>query len=440
MKSEVTIVGAGLAGSLMAIYLAKRGYGVHVYERRPDMRKGSAERGRSINLALTTRGLHALQEVGLADRLLKEFAIPVKGRLIHAVDGTTTFQSYGRHPDEVNYSVSRAELNIALMNAAQSLPGVKFDFEHRCIGLDAETGALEFERRHATSLKLPTEVIIGADGAFSAVRQQLQKLDRFDFHQEYLDWGFKELTIPASASGRFALEAHALHIWPRHDYMMIALPNLDGSFTCTLFLPFEGPHSFGAFNSPAEITEFFQSTFPDALPLMPTLTDDFQRHPVSSLVSIRCAPWHVGSRVVLIGDACHAVVPFYGQGMNASFEDCSVLNACIGTHVPNWAAVFNRFYDLRKRNTDALADLSRQNFVEMRSKVASPLFLLRKRVEKFLNRLFPNTFIPLYNMVTHTLIPYADALERAQRQDQWIARGLIGLLVLTWLALSILGY
>lgn len=435
----ITIVGAGLGGSLMAMYLAREGYPVTVYERRSDMRKGPMERGRSINLALSARGLHALEEVGMASAVVNEMAIPMKGRLIHAVDGTLTFQQYGRHAEEVNYSVSRTGLNIALINAAERLPNVKFHFNRRCLGLNPDAGHLTLASDdHTAPTDIAANVVIGADGAFSAVRQQLQKRDRFDFQQEYLDWGYKELTIPAGPGGSFQIEQHALHIWPRHDYMLIALPNLDGSFTCTLFFPFEGPDSFASVRTESEITAFFQRVFPDAVPLMPHLVDDYLHNPSSSLVTIRCFPWHVDGRVALLGDACHAVVPFYGQGMNASFEDCSVLHHCLKRHRGDFSRAFQDYETLRKRNADALGDLSKQNFVEMRSKVASKTFLLRKRVEKWLNHLFPDRFIPLYNMVTHTLIPYADALARARRQDRWLdLAGYGALAFLAWFLLQL---
>jgi kynurenine 3-monooxygenase len=431
----ITIVGSGLAGALLACYLGKTGRRVDLYEKRPDPRSAHAEHGRSINLALSTRGLHALMEVGLAGAV-KEQAIPMRGRIIHHPDGTLTFQPYGKDETEVLYSVSRSGLNRQLVEAAARYPSVRMFFEHRCTGADFDAGRLEFARGpQGESVHHSAEVTIGADGAFSAVRQAMQKRDRFDYSQEYLDHGYKELTIPAGPAGGFRIEKHALHIWPRGHFMMIALPNADGSFTCTLFWPFEGPDSFAALVSEKDILAFFQREFPDAVSLIPDLAQEFRHNPTGALVTIRCRPWHVGGRAVLVGDACHAVVPFLGQGMNAAFEDCSVLMRCLEEHSDDLVTAFARYEAERKPHLDTLADLCVENFIEMRDRVGSRLFVWKKRLSVLLHALFPRWYLPLYTMVEFTRIGYADAVRRARRQ-RWVVAS-IALTLLAWLVLLI---
>ncbi len=337
-QPTVTIVGAGLAGTLLACALARAGYRVDLHEKRPDPRRREQEHGRSINLALSVRGIHALREVGLAQEVLKS-SILMRGRMIHAPSGELTFQPYGKDDSQALHSVSRAGLNLLLVEAAARNPLIRLFFEHKCTGVDPHAGTLEFLDSAAQStIHVPAELIVGADGAYSAVRGQLQKQERFNYRQDYLGHGYKELTIPAGPGGSYRLEKHALHIWPRGDFMMIALPNQDGSFTCTLFWPFEGPNSFAALQTEDAIQAYFQEQFPDVVPLIPTLARDFLDNPTSPLVTIRCQPWHWGERVVLLGDACHAVVPFLGQGMNAAFEDCTVLAECLARHTDRRAA------------------------------------------------------------------------------------------------------
>jgi len=408
-----TIVGSGLAGTLMACYLAKAGHRVDLYEKRPDPRRQDQERGRSINLALSVRGIHALREVGVAEEVLQA-SILMRGRMIHAVDGSLTFQPYGKDDTEALHSVSRAGLNLLLVNAAARYESVRLMFSHKCTGFDPQSGLLEF----ADDNKVAAEVVIGADGAFSAVRAQLQRVDRFNYTQDYLSHGYKELTIPAGPNGTFRLEKNALHIWPRGSFMMIALPNVDGSFTSTLFWPFEGPNSFSALTSEIAVVAYFQEQFPDVVPLIPTLAVDFLHNPTGSLVTIRCQPWHVGGRVVLLGDACHAVVPFLGQGMNAAFEDCTVLNQCLAEQAADLERAFATYETQRKENVDTLADLCIENFLEMRDRVGSRFFVLRKKLAIVLHRLFPRRYLPLYTMIEFTRIPYAAALRRARRQDR----------------------
>ncbi len=419
-KPFATIVGSGLAGTLLACLLGRDGRRVDLYEKRPDPRVHGQEAGRSINLALSVRGLHALEQVGLADRVVQS-SILMRGRMIHSRDGSLAFQPYGKNDREALHSVSRAGLNLQLVESAAELPGVRMHFAHRCVGWDAATGDLEFLARGSDQpLRVSSAFTIGADGAYSAIRAQMQKLDRFDYSQDYLSHGYKELTIPPGPGGAFQMEPHALHIWPRGHFMMIALPNRDGSFTCTLFWPFEGPNSFAALRTENEVEAYFRDQFPDAVPLIPTLGRDFLANPIGSLVTIRCRPWHVGDRAVLVGDACHAVVPFLGQGMNAAFEDCMVLSECLRRHGDR-ARALNEYERMRKEHTDALADMCVDNFIEMRDRVGSWLFRLRKRVQIALNAIFPRWYLPLYTMIEFTRIPYAEARRRARRQD-WIVR------------------
>jgi kynurenine 3-monooxygenase len=416
MSKDIAIVGAGLVGSLMSIYLAKRGYKVSVFERRPDMRKGGPEVGRSINLALSTRGIRALDEVGLAEQI-KTVAIPMHGRMMHDVQGKLTFQPYGKEGQFIN-SVSRSNLNIVLMDAAEK-NGVTFHFNRRCTNIN-------FDKTELTTIDITSgnssadtfDLIIGADGAFSSVRWAMQMTDRFNFSQHYIEHGYKELHIPAGANGNFQLEKNALHIWPRESFMMIALPNPDGSFTCTLFFPFEGNPSFQTLQSTDAVKTFFETTFPDAAALIPDLLNDYQRNPTSSLVTVKCFPW-VKNKTFLIGDAAHGIVPFYGQGMNAGFEDCRILNELLETEKDNWDSVLPAYQLSRKENTDAISQLALDNFIEMRDLVADAEFLLRKKIEARLHQLYPDRWIPLYSMVTfYDDIPYATAYKTGIKQKK----------------------
>ncbi len=428
MPRTFTIFGAGLSGALMAVYLARRGHRVELFERRPDPRSAATERGRSINLALSTRGIEALRGVGLADEVLAS-AIPMRGRMIHPRRGETAFQPYSKGAALAINSVSRSGLNELLLNAAQREPGVTIRFNHRCIGMDLDTGRAEvLDGATGRTLSVETDTVIAADGAFSAVRGAMQKRDRFDCSQSYLEHGYKELTIPAGPGGTHRIDRHALHIWPRGTFMMIALPNLDGSFTCTLFWPYSGPNSFSAMPSGRDAMAFFEREFPDAVPLIPNLVDDWEHNPTASLVTIRCAPWNSGSRAVLLGDAAHAVVPFYGQGMNASFEDCATLARCIGESPSDLGAAYARYAAERKPNADALSELAVENFIEMRDKAGSAAFRRKKALEHFLEDTFPRWYTSLYHMVTFTTIPYAQARAKAAQQDRTIRRATWGLL------------
>lgn len=433
---SITIVGAGLGGALMAVFLGRAGHRVRVYDRRPDPRKGGLGRGRSINLAISTRGLEALEHVGL-DKKLLEVAIPMRGRMVHALDGGLTFQPYGHEAQHVIHSVSRGGLNRLLVEAAEAMPNVEVRFGRRCVDVDLETAACVFsDIDTGASDSVAADLVIGADGAFSEVRQAMQQTDRFEYAQTYLEHGYKELTIPAAERGGFRMEPNALHIWPRGGFMMIALPNVDGSYTCTCFWPFAGDNSFAALATREEVRAYFSKTFPDAVPLMPSLEEDFLLNAVGSLVTVRCAPWRFKDRVALLGDAAHAVVPFYGQGANAAFEDCLVLDECLREFSGDIADALATYERRRKRHADALADLAIGNFLEMRDKTASKTFLLGKKVEKVLAKLFPGRFVPLYYMVSFSRTPYADAVHRARAQWRMVfaAAGVALLAVLVVLA------
>lgn len=429
-RETILVSGAGLGGSLMAVYLARAGFDVRVYERRDDPRGAAGGRGRSINLAISTRGIAALAGVGLDGDALAE-AVPMRGRMIHDPEGRTRFQPYGTRQEHAINSVSRLGLNIALIDAAEREPNVEIFFGQRTLDVDLDGPRLFLEE---TGSGRRSEVegtrVVGADGAFSAVRGRMQRLERFDYRQDYLRHGYKELIIPAGADGGYQLEPNALHIWPRGGHMMIALPNEDGSFTCTLFRPFEGENGFDALADGDAVIDRFRRDFPDAVPLMPQLAEEFLDNPVGSLVTVRCRPWHHRDRVVLLGDACHAVVPFYGQGANAAFEDCLVLDECIRAHAPDWGAAFAAYDRQRRDHVNVLADLAIANFLEMRDHVASRAFLAKKQTEKLLHRAVPNWFVPLYSMVTFSRTPYGEATERARRQWAVVRWTLLLLLLL----------
>jgi kynurenine 3-monooxygenase len=434
------VTGAGLGGALMAGYLARAGHTVEIYERRDDPRGAGKAEGRSINLAISTRGIHALAGLGLDTRILEQ-AVPMRGRMMHGLDGSVTFQRYGTEEHHTINSVSRAGLNRALIEAAAEQPGVELFFGRKCAGADLDGGKLFLEdTRTGERTVAEGDVIVGADGAFSGVRRAFMRLDRFDYRQDYLEHGYKELTIPPDPDGGFRMERNALHIWPRGGYMMIALPNRDGSFTCTLFWPYEGPNSFAEITNQEKLLRFFRKSFPDAVPDMPDLAKEFFANPTGSLVTVRCSPWFYRDRAVLLGDACHAVVPFYGQGANASFEDCVVLDECLRDHGDDLETAFAEYHRQRKVNVDALADLALGNFIEMRDHVASRGFLLKKKLGQTLHRLMPRGYLPMYSMVTFSRIPYAEAVARNRRQNRrlaWTGTAILALvLILILVALA----
>ena len=410
---KIVVVGAGLVGSLLAALLAKRGHRVEVYEKRPDPRAGGVIGGRSINLALSDRGWRALELIG-ADKAVREIALPMKQRIMHGKDGTLTYQPYGKDGQAI-YSVSRAILNQTLMGIADSYQNVEFYFGKACQTVDLRSRTLSFSDGE-NKTDISAEVIFGADGAFSPIRRAMQKAERFNYEQRYISSGYKELEIPP-IDGDFALETGALHIWPRGSHMMIALPNPDKTFTATLFLPFEGEKSFEQIKEYPAFESFIKEEFSDVFPLIPDLEEDFNKNPVSSLVTVRCSPW-VNNQAALIGDAAHAVVPFYGQGMNCGFEDCYILDGLMEMHGGDWSQVLDEYQNERIDNANAISDLALQNFIEMRDRVADPEFLLQKQMEKQIHKQYPDKWIPLYSMVTFSHIPYREALEKGKRQDE----------------------
>ncbi len=424
---KFTLIGSGLAGGMMAAFLGRRGHEVELFERRADPHAGNLVGGRSINLALSTRGIHALEQLGIAEDVMRH-AIPMRGRMIHGRSGDLHFAPYDRDPKKCINSIGRGALNNATIEAARRYANVQVRFNHRCTAVDLDAPSAQLVNTDTNETVTGRgDAIIGVDGAFSAVRRAMQRLDRFEYSQTYLAHGYKELTIPPAADGSWRMEKNALHIWPRKSFMMIALPNPDGSFTCTLFWEFEGPRSFATMRTDDDVRRFFEEEFPDAVPLMPALLEEFRENPTGSLVTIRCAPWHHDGKVALVGDAAHAVVPFYGQGMNAAFEDCVVLDECLAEFPGDRGRAFAEYFRRRKENADALADLAVHNFIEMRDKTASKRFRAKKKLDHFLEGALPGTYTPLYSMVSFTRIPYAEAAERARQQDRIVYGSLAAL-------------
>jgi kynurenine 3-monooxygenase len=413
----VNIVGAGLAGSLLALLLARRGLSVTLHERGPDPRQAQPERGRSINLALAARGMRALERAGVMERV-RPLLIPMRGRMVHGLSGQTALQPYGQRADEVIWSVGRADLNRVLIEEASRHAGVSVRFNQLCLGADVREDELRFRDQASGALReaslTPT---IATDGAGSAVRGSLAAAGLVSVHEEWLDHDYKELSVPP-ATARDALERNALHIWPRGGFMLIALPNTDGSFTATLFLARTGAASFAALATDEAVAGFFQHQFPDALPLMPNLLAEFASHPQGQLGTVHATPWQVAGRVLLLGDAAHAIVPFHGQGMNAAFEDCVVLDALVA-RAADWPAVFAQFEQSRRPNAAAIAHMALENYTEMRDAVLDARFVRRKELAMGLERRFPDRFIPRYSMVMfHPEISYAEALRRGAVQAQ----------------------
>ena len=422
MIKKITLIGAGLTGPLLATYLANRGYEVDIYERRPDMRKESISAGRSINLAMSIRGIHALKEVGLFEKI-DPLTISMKGRMIHELDGSTHLQPYGQKPEEVIHSVSRAKLNMELMTLAEDTGKVNIHFNQTCTGMDLDEKTLSILDKNSESKKIiPFELVMGVDGSASEVRDAMISKGNFDYEFKPLGHGYKELTIPPGENGEFQMEPNALHIWPRGQFMLIALPNLDRSFTCTLFFPMEGSTSFATVNSADDILQLFNEHFSDAIPLISNVVNDYQSNPTGRLGSVYCDPWHVEDKAVLLGDAAHAVVPFFGQGMNASFQDCTVLNQIMGVHNNNWNAILSEFSNEHVRNGYAIADMAVENYLEMRDYVTDPYYIKRRELELKMERIFPDEFLPRYSMVSFHRIPYAKVYAKGEYQNKLMDR------------------
>jgi kynurenine 3-monooxygenase len=413
----LNIVGAGLAGALLAVMLARRGFSVNLYERRPDPRLGPDAGGRSINLALAARGIRALEHAGLMPAV-RPLMIAMRGRMLHEPSGATALMRYGQRDEEVIYSVGRAALNRVLIEEAARHDSVRLHFEHPCQGVHLARDALELhDRARGRSFEVPLTPTIAADGAGSTVRADLAASGLITVREEPLDHDYKELTLPAG-SGRPALDPHALHVWPRRGFMLIALPNTDASFTATLFLPRTGAVSFAALQPAAAGEQLFAREFADALPLIPDLARQLREHPQGHLGTVHVAPWHVGSQVLLLGDAAHAIVPFHGQGMNAAFEDCCVFDELLDRHT-DWEALFAAFSSARRPHAAAIAQMAIENYAEMRAHVLDSGFVRRQALARELERRFPQHFIPRYSMVMfHPEIPYGEALRRGEVQQQ----------------------
>jgi len=417
-EQPVNIVGAGLAGALLAVLLARRGFAVEVYERRPDPRAVASERGRSINLALAARGITALERAGMMERI-RPLMIPMTGRMIHPLSGATQLQPYGQRQEEVIYSVSRADLNRVLIEEAARHARVRLRFRQACLAAQPEAGVLRFHDADAGGeCDVPMAPTFATDGAGSAVRSSLARAGLIGVREDRLDHDYKELTIPAAGDGRHVMEPHALHVWPRGGFMLIALPNGDGSFTATLFLARSGRQSFDCLSAPEQVRALFRSQFPDAIQLMPQLIEEFTAHPQGQLGTVYTQPWHMGGQLLLLGDAAHAIAPFHGQGMNAAFEDCFVLDGLLDRH-DGWDTLFADFERIRLPNTAAIAQMALENYVEMRDTVRDPAYLRRKALAMELERRFPDRFIPRYSMVMfHPEISYAEALRRGSAQER----------------------
>jgi kynurenine 3-monooxygenase len=416
-RRKITISGAGLVGSLLSVLLGQRGYEVTIYERRPDTRSNTEDSGRSINLALSSRGIHALKMAGLMDDV-KKLLIPMRGRMLHFQDGTQEFSPYGQRPHEVIYSVSRRDLNELMVTAAVKAKPVNVVFEHQLESVDFQSSQLTMlDLKTNTMVEQDFDLLIGADGAGSRVRRALIEKTNGQSDSQFLDHDYKELEIPAGDSGSWQIEKEALHVWPRGGYMLIALPNQDGSFTVTLFMPKTGENSFESLQNEADVTKFFNEHFADAVKLIPDLATDYANNAQGRLGTLRCSPWFVDDQCLIMGDASHAIVPFHGQGMNSGFEDCSELIRLLDLHDENWETVIKEFDRIRKPNAEAIADMALENYVTMRSSVSDPKFQLKKEIGFKLEKRFPDRFVPRYSMVMFHLLPYASAFERGKVQQ-----------------------
>jgi len=417
-KETITLIGAGLVGSLLAVLLAKRGFKVEIFERRPDMRKEDISAGRSINLALANRGIYPLERAGLMDKVTP-ILTTMRGRMVHDVEGNQNFQSYGQKPEEVIYSVSRGDLNKICMDAAEETGLVKIHFNQLCQSVDFDNNQLTLKDESTGEIKQHSFVrVIGTDGSASAVREAIHKIESKQHDILELGHSYKELCIPAGANGEFQIDKNSLHIWPRGGYMLIALPNEDASFTVTLFMPSKGELSFETIKTPQQVTDFFKQNFSNALPLLPELEKDFFENPTGRLATVKCAPWHYQDKALLLGDAAHAVVPFHGQGMNCGFEDALEFVETIDQSEDNWQNIFKRVDQLRKPNGDAIADMAIENYITMRDSVRDEKFLLRNALAFELENRFPEHFCPRYSMVMFHRLPYAEAKQRGSIQEE----------------------
>ena len=417
MEKKIIIVGAGLVGSLWAVYMRKAGYKVVIYERRSDIRKAEISAGKSINLALSARGWNSLNAAGIKSDIEK-IAIPMSGRIMHSEEGELTYQPYGKK-EEAIYSVSRGHLNAIMMDLAEEKGNSTIHYNHQCLNADLKNGKITLKNLLTDEIfEDQADVVFAADGAYSAIRyNSMQKVDRFNFSQFYVEDGYKELLLPAGKDGSYQIEKNALHIWPRGRFMLIALPNEDGSFTCTLFMPYENhEHAFNDLDTDEKVDDFFKNVFPDFYEMMPNLVENWHQNPLSSMSITRCFPWTMG-KFALLGDSAHATVPFYGQGMNAGFEDCFVMwelyNKC-----GNWKETFQEFQKIRKPDGDALQDLSLDNYYVMRDHVADKKFLLQKKIEAKLHKNYPDKWIPLYSQVSFSTIRYSEAYKNGKKQEK----------------------
>ncbi|MDA0803763.1 MAG: NAD(P)/FAD-dependent oxidoreductase [Planctomycetota bacterium] len=440
-RASVLIVGAGLTGSLLACLLGEAGWEVELVERRADPRVGPPQAGRSINLAISARGLQALRRAGLEAAVLAQ-AVRMPGRIIHDRAGRTQFQPYSAGQRHAINSINRGVLNRLLAERAAACPSVRLAFDERCVAVDMNRPSASFRHEATGAMReVSADLVVATDGAYSVIRDSMQKREQFEYSQEWLHAGYKELTMaPAEDAndaweneGRWRMDPNGLHIWPRGESMMIALANAEGSFTCTLFWPHEGLHSFNSLAGDASIRARLERDYPDVLALIPDAVEQYRANHVGHMVTVKCSPWHVNGKVALLGDAAHAIVPFFGQGANCGFEDCEALADSLFECGGDWHAALDRYQELRKRHADAIADLARQNFHEMSHHTATLRYKLRKQVDHLMHRLMPRVWIPLYEMISFTTIPYDDARERAARQWRWlwfgagVVVGLVGL-------------